>query len=171
MMEECFRDIHNIGTGYERAKGYCRDEFNTPETRTVLHMWRTPLTFQMHRQQWKQQQQIPNQTHTWQNQKGNNYTHKFWDNENKNNMFLTGTLSFQTNQQIRLSSDMLAGIDMIKSFWVKIGGKCSSKNKSDSQHESPNPKETSANEVMQTIMAGKNDPPTQDPIGNATKIE
>ena len=28
MMEECFRDIHNIGAGYKQAKGYCRDIFS-----------------------------------------------------------------------------------------------------------------------------------------------
>ena len=32
MMENCFRDIHNIGVGYEIAKGFSGDEFNTPET-------------------------------------------------------------------------------------------------------------------------------------------
>ena len=29
MMEDCFRDIHNIGAGYEKAKGNCRAEYNT----------------------------------------------------------------------------------------------------------------------------------------------
>ena len=29
MIEDGFRDICNIGIGYERAKGYCRAEFNT----------------------------------------------------------------------------------------------------------------------------------------------
>ena len=31
MKDDCFRDIHNIGTGYKKAKGYCRTEHNTPE--------------------------------------------------------------------------------------------------------------------------------------------
>ena len=30
MMEECFRDIHNINVGCEGAKGYCRAEFSMP---------------------------------------------------------------------------------------------------------------------------------------------
>ena len=30
MVEECFRDIHNIAMGYEWPKGYCRTEFSFP---------------------------------------------------------------------------------------------------------------------------------------------
>ena len=52
-MEECFRDICNIGAGYERVKGYCRADFNTPEASTItevktlrepgmLYKWRGP---------------------------------------------------------------------------------------------------------------------------------
>ena len=35
-MEYCFRDICNISAGYKRAKGYCRDDFNTPESSMIL---------------------------------------------------------------------------------------------------------------------------------------
>ena len=31
-IEDCFRDICTFGVGYKRAKGYCRAEFDTPET-------------------------------------------------------------------------------------------------------------------------------------------
>ena len=30
MMEECFRDIHNISLGYEQAKSQCRAKFSMP---------------------------------------------------------------------------------------------------------------------------------------------
>ena len=40
------------------------------------------------------------------------------------------------------------------------------KKKLDSQHQNSNSTEPYVNEVMETIMAGKNDPGTQDPIGN-----
>ena len=32
MIEDCLRDIHTIGGGNEKAKVYCRAEYNTPET-------------------------------------------------------------------------------------------------------------------------------------------
>ena len=35
MMEDFFRDICNNGAWYERTKGYCRAEYNTPEASMV----------------------------------------------------------------------------------------------------------------------------------------
>ena len=32
IMEECLKDIHNIGMGYELAKGYCRAELGIQDT-------------------------------------------------------------------------------------------------------------------------------------------
>ena len=37
-MEECFRDIHNIGTGCEGAKAYCRAKFNTPHISCITQV-------------------------------------------------------------------------------------------------------------------------------------
>ena len=37
-MEDCFEDICNIGAGYERAKGYCRADFNTPEASMITEV-------------------------------------------------------------------------------------------------------------------------------------
>ena len=34
-MKDCFRDIHNIGTGYEKAKDYYRAKYNIPETSVI----------------------------------------------------------------------------------------------------------------------------------------
>ena len=34
-MEDCFRDICPLGVGYERTKGYCRADFDTPEVSTI----------------------------------------------------------------------------------------------------------------------------------------
>ena len=34
-MEDCFRDICNVGARYERAKGYCRAKLNTTETSVI----------------------------------------------------------------------------------------------------------------------------------------
>ena len=38
MTEECFRNIHNICAGYERAKGYCRAKFNTPDASCITEV-------------------------------------------------------------------------------------------------------------------------------------
>ena len=35
-MEDCLKDIHNIGTGYERAIGYCRSESNTQNVSSII---------------------------------------------------------------------------------------------------------------------------------------
>ena len=34
-MEDCFSDTHTFGAGYKRAKGYCREGINVPDTPTV----------------------------------------------------------------------------------------------------------------------------------------
>ena len=34
-MEDCFSDIHTFGAGYERAKGYCRADSDTPEALVI----------------------------------------------------------------------------------------------------------------------------------------
>ena len=38
MMEECFRDIHNVGAGYELAKGYCRAKLNMPDASCIAEI-------------------------------------------------------------------------------------------------------------------------------------
>ena len=38
MMEDCYREIHNNGAGYEKAKGYCRTEYNTQETSAITEV-------------------------------------------------------------------------------------------------------------------------------------
>ena len=63
---------------------------------------------------------------------------------------------------------MSVSIDTNECFWGKIGERYSFKEKLDSQHENPILAELSVNEVMETIMAGKNDPSTWDPTGNVT---
>ena len=35
MMANCLKDIHNIGAGYEKAKGYCRASYNTLEAPVI----------------------------------------------------------------------------------------------------------------------------------------
>ena len=37
-MEDCFRDIHNIGVGYKRPNNSCRAAFNTPEASMVTEV-------------------------------------------------------------------------------------------------------------------------------------
>ena len=34
-MEDCFRDIYNIGAGYESPKSYYRADLNTPEASMI----------------------------------------------------------------------------------------------------------------------------------------
>ena len=48
----------------------------------------------------------------------------------------------------------------------KIGQRYSFKKKLDNQHDKTISRKPSVNEVMETIMAGENDPSTQDPIGH-----
>ena len=110
MMEDCFRDICNSGAGYERAKGYCRVEFNTPETSTITEVktMRKPGPcyncggphFQGNCTDLKgnNSNKFQNKATTWQNYKGNNYTQKFYSNNNNSNIFPMGTLSFQASQ-------------------------------------------------------------------------
>ena len=38
MMEDCFRDMYNIGAGYERAKGCCKAKFNNQETSMITEV-------------------------------------------------------------------------------------------------------------------------------------
>ena len=87
MIEECLRDIHNKGARYEWAKGYCRAEFNIPDTsciygqnhedRAMLQMWRTHF-------QDKCTDNSSNKFHTkmptYQHHKGNNYVEIFCNN-------------------------------------------------------------------------------------------
>ena len=109
MMEDCFRDIHNIGAGFERAKSYCKVEYNTPEASVIneVKTMRTPGLcykcrgphFQSNCTNLRENNSNEFQKHKHiANYNGNNYTNKFWDNKNNSNMFLTGTLSFQESQ-------------------------------------------------------------------------
>ena len=34
-MKDCFNDIHIFGVEYERAKGYCKADFDSPEVSTI----------------------------------------------------------------------------------------------------------------------------------------
>ena len=38
MMEDCFKDICNIGSGFEKAKGYSRVEYNTSEASVITEV-------------------------------------------------------------------------------------------------------------------------------------
>ena len=37
-VEDCFRDISNIDAWYGRAKGYSKDNFNTPEATMITEV-------------------------------------------------------------------------------------------------------------------------------------
>ena len=63
---------------------------------------------------------------------------------------------------------MLVSIETIRHFWVKIGERYNFKKKLESQHEKTTSSELSVNKVMETMMAGENDPSTQDPVSNIT---
>ena len=51
---------------------------------------------------------------------------------------------------------------------VKIEEKYSFKKKLESQHEKTTSSESSVNEIIKTMLAGENDPSTQDPASNVT---
>ena len=38
MMEDYFRDIYNIGARYEKARGYCKAEYNIPEASVITEV-------------------------------------------------------------------------------------------------------------------------------------
>ena len=56
----------------------------------------------------------------------------------------------------------------LNAFLGNIGGRYSFKKKSESQHEKKTSSESSVNEVIETVMAGENDPSTQGPVSNVT---
>ena len=102
-MMECFRDIHNIGTGYESAKGYCRAEFNTPdapctaEAKTMqkagpCYICGGPYFQHNCTDKYGTSSNFHTQTPTRQHHKEKNYTDKFCNNKSKNNMFPMETL-------------------------------------------------------------------------------
>ena len=62
---------------------------------------------------------------------------------------------------------MSVGIDTIKCFIGKIGGKYSFKKKSNNQ-EIKIPQETTVNEVMESIMTNGHYPASEEPISDVT---
>ena len=115
LMEECLRDIWNIGVEYEKAKGYCRAESNTPEASLITEV-NTTKKLGLCYKKGNNSNKFQNKTPTQQNYQGNNSTYKFCNNKNNSNMFPTGTLSSQVSHIIRSSDDMSLNIDTIKCF-------------------------------------------------------
>ena len=64
---------------------------------------------------------------------------------------------------------MSVSIDTMKCFSGKIGEGYSFEKKPESQHGNTTSSESSVNEVMEAVMAGENDPSTQDPVCNVTQ--
>ena len=91
-MEECFKDICNIGAGYEWAKGYSRAEFSTLDASGIIEIKAVKITGPSYKCRGPHFQH--NCTHnsgnssnkfctkmlTWEHHKGNNYTDKFHKN-------------------------------------------------------------------------------------------
>ena len=72
-----------------------------------------------------------------------------------------GGHSFQASHPVKSSKDMLVSIDTIKHFLSKLGEQYSFQKKPETQHDSASSSEESVNEVVQAVMAWKNDPLTQ----------
>ena len=124
IMEDCFRDICNIGAGCERAKGYCRAKFNTPEASmiTKVKIMKEPGScYNCTNHKSNNNNKFQKQDNHTTNYKRNNFTQSFHDNRNKSIMFPTGVLSLQVSQQIRSDDDMSVSINRIKHFLRKIG--------------------------------------------------
>ena len=64
-----------------------------------------------------------------------NNLHKFHDNRSNDNMFHTGTLSFQASQQIKSADDISFSINTTKHFLCKIAKIYSLKKKIDDPPE------------------------------------
>ena len=77
---------------------------------------------------------------------------------------------FQASQQITSSTDMLVSTDTNKCFLGTIGERYSFK-KPGSQHENTTSSESSVHEVIEAVMACKDDPSTQDPVCNVTDAD
>ena len=93
---------------------------------------------------------------------------KFHKNKT-NNTFIRGTLSFQASSvTIQSSKGTSVSIDTIKWFLGKIGERYRFKKNPESHHENTTSSESSVNKVMEAMMAGDNDPSTQDPVWNVT---
>ena len=113
-MEDCFRDICNIGVGYKRVKVYCRAAFNTQEASTITEVKTTKEpgpcykcggpNFQNNCTSHKSNNsnKFQNMTLTEQNYKESKYTQMFHGNRNNSNMFPTGVLSVQATQPSKL---------------------------------------------------------------------
>ena len=158
---ECFRDICNIGVGYEWAKGYYRAKIRMSDASGINEIkavkktglcykcggshlqcectsngnkkfWNKPATQQLHKC---------------------NCTNKFDNNKTSKNMFPTGTLLCQASHPITSGKDMSASIDIIKHFLGKLGEKYSFKKKLHTQHDSTPSAEEYVHEVMQAVMA------------------
>ena len=175
MKEKCFSDIHNIGAGNEWVKAYCRVKFNNPDatsTAEVKTMWKIGSCYKCRGLHFlcnctnNSSKKSLTKTPTTKPQR--KQLHKFHNNKSNDKMFPSGTLSFKASQPIRSSNNMLVSIGTIQHILGKTAERYSFKKKSDGQHDETISTEPSVNEVMETIMAGQNDPYTQDPTGHVT---
>ena len=107
-MEECFRDIHNAGAGYEGAKGSCRGKFNTQDTSCIAEiktMRKTSSCYKykgphfMHNSSNNSSNKFQAKTLTQQTYKRKNYTEKFHNNKS-HNMFPMGNLLIRHPSQV-----------------------------------------------------------------------
>ena len=131
IMEDCFRDICNIGAGYERAKGYWRTDFSDPEALKITDvktikepgLWcrcsRSHFQNNCTNHKSNTSNKFQNTSSTWQNYQGSNYTQIFHDSKDNSNMFPTGTLAFQAMQQIKSGENLSVSINTIKCFLRK----------------------------------------------------
>ena len=127
-MEDCFSNMCTFGTGYKRAKGYFRADFNAPETTMINEVKSTTelgLCFKCSQPHFQHRctANTGHPTNKFPKYKKVNNPQMFCQKNHNSDHFHTGTISFQASQQIREGDDVLLSVNTIKHFLGKIGEK------------------------------------------------
>ena len=121
-MEECFRNIHAFGTGYETAKGYSRADFDAPDALTISGVRSTKeqgpcfkcsgLHYQNMYTKYKEHFTLTASSRTT----GRATISTSSKNNHNSGQFTTGTLSLQVSHQSKPGDDTALSANTIKAF-------------------------------------------------------
>ena len=92
-----------------------------------------------------------------QNYKRINNPQNVCDNRSNNDIYSTGTLSFQALQQIKYDHGISVSINIIKHFHGKISEKYNLKKETDNPPKDSKSGDVTINEIMETITSNEND--------------
>ena len=142
-MEDCFSNIHSFVAGYEKAKGYCRADFDAPEVLVINEAKSTkepgPCFKCSETHFWSRctkDKGYPN--NKFQKYKIINNPYKLCQNKYTNGQFPTGAISFQASQQIKAGDDISIECQHNKVFFFgKMGEKYTLQRKSNILSDAP----------------------------------